>query len=328
MEIYIKEDDNMFILQNISGVCSSPALASIISLIKRAMNIIWIVGPILAIVGAIIALIKLLTNPEEKKHKALFKNMIIALFLLFFIPAIVNAVMMLFDDTFEVSACWNAAEEISETTNQDSHYINPNDDRETSSVLTDPDKYTAGEKNSTTGTSNSSSSSSSSTSNSISKVIFVGDSRTVGMQQSVGNQGKSDVWSCKGAMGLDWMKSTGIPNIDSEVTSGSALVILMGVNDLYHVDSYISYLNGLVSSVKSRGAKMYFVSVNPTSGSASYLNEDIDSFNAKMKSKLSSYIEYIDTNTYLKKNGFSSGDGVHYSVTTYKNIYSYIKSNL
>lgn len=317
----------MFILQNISRVCSDPALASIISLVKKAMNIIWIFGPILAIIGAIIALVKLLTNPDEKKYKSLFKNMIIALFLLFFIPTIVNAVMLLFDDTFEISACWNTAEEINKITSQGSSYIDSvDDDRE--SILSDPKDYTVGDNNSASGTSNSSNSSSSSTNKSISKVIFVGDSRTVGMQQSVGNQGKNDVWSCKSAMGLDWMKNTGIPNIDSQVTSGSALVILMGVNDLYHVDSYINYINGLVSSVKSRGAKMYFVSVNPTSGSMSYLNEEINSFNAKMKSKLSSYVKYIDTNAYLKNNGFSSADGVHYSVTTYKNIYAYIKKKL
>ena len=29
--------------------------------------------------------------------------------------------------------------------------------------------------------------------------------------------GTDDVWSCKGSMGLNWMKSTGIPNIESEI---------------------------------------------------------------------------------------------------------------
>lgn len=87
-------------------------------------------------------------------------------------------------------------------------------------------------------------------------------------------------------------------------------------------------MNSLVSGVTSRGATLYFVSVNPTSKSKEYMNEDIDNFNAKMRQGLSSKIRYIDTNSYLKANGFSSSDGVHYSTNTYKDIYNYIKRNL
>lgn len=136
----------MFILNNISEVCSDPGLAMIISLIKKAMNIIWIIGPILAIIGAVIALIKLLGNPEEKKYKSLFRNMIIALLLLFFIPAIVNTVMKLFDDNFEVSACWNQAETTNNTSSQGSTYIDPNEDRPSSSIYQDPDSYETGKQ--------------------------------------------------------------------------------------------------------------------------------------------------------------------------------------
>lgn len=331
--------DVMFILNNVSATCSDPGLAAIISLIKKVMNIIWIIGPILAIIGGVIAFTKLMSNPDEKKYKGLLKNMIIALLMLFFIPVIVNTVMKLFDDTFEVSACWNQAEVTNSTGSQGSTYIDPNGSNKTT-IYTDPSQYEVKEESANSGSSSNSNASSDSTTSSTentsttgssstatTNVIFIGDSRTVGMQQSV-TANSNDVWSCKSSMGLDWMKNTGLPNVDSQITNGSKVVILMGVNDLYHVDSYISYINGLVPAMNSRGAKMYFVSVNPTSKSADYLNEDINSFNQKMKSGLSSYVKYIDTNTYLTNNGFTSSDGVHYSTTTYKQIYTLIKGSL
>ena len=84
----------------------------------------------------------------------------------------------------------------------------------------------------------------------------------------------------------------------------------------------------MVSTVTSKGGKLYFVSVNPTNRSADYLNDDIDEFNLKLKNGLSSYVKYIDTNTFLINNGFSSNDGVHYTATTYKQIYTLIKGSL
>ena len=326
----------MMLLLDISSSCSDPALAVALSIVKKFMTIIWIVGPILAIVGAVMAFFKLMSNPDEKKYKNLFKNMIMALLFLFFLPAIVNVVMGLLDDTFEFTACWNQAEAVSETSGQKSSYINPNK-KDKTNMYTDPSQYKTGEKksNSSTSSSNNSSSSNSSTSSSsgtsstaVKKLIFVGDSRTVGMKNAVDSEDPNDVWSCQTSMGLDWLKSTGVPAVESHITQGSHLIILMGVNDLYHVDSYISYMNSLVSKVNSKGGKLYFVSVNPTSRSADYLNSDINSFNSKMKSGLSSSIKYIDTHTYLKNNGFSSSDGIHYTSTTYKQIYTLIKNNI
>ena len=314
----------MYILETVSSLCTDPALANILAIFKKVMNIIWIVGPILAIISSVINAIKLMTNPDEKKYKGLFKNSIMALLFLFLLPVIINAIMGLFDETFEIAACWNYAEQVS-TNGKNSNYID--NDREKNDVLVDPDKYEVEDKEASKSNSSSSNVTNTGSSTTVSRVIFVGDSRTVGMQQSVSSN-SNDVWSCKTSMGYDWMKSTGIPNIQNKITSGSAVVILMGVNDLYHASSYISYLNSFVSTVTSKGAKLYFVSVNPTSKSKDYLNDDIESFNAKMRQGLSSSITYIDTNTYLKNNGYASEDGLHYSSSTYKKIYNYIKSCL
>ena len=79
----------------------------------------------------------------------------------------------------------------------------------------------------------------------ISNLVFVGDSRTVGMQSAVGS---NDTWSGKVSAGLDWMKSSGVPNVEGKIGNGSAVIILMGVNDLYRSDGYISYINEKAST--------------------------------------------------------------------------------
>lgn len=157
--------------------------------------------------------------------------------------------------------------------------------------------------------------------------IFVGDSRTVGMQAAIGNAG--DVWSGKVGQGLNWMKSTGIPNVEEQITEGANVVIMMGVNDCgYNASAYVDYLNDLSAKAEDKGANLYFVSVNPTSGSYSNLNTSIDNFNATIKEGINSNIKYIDTNSVLKENGFNSGDGLHYDSSTYQTIYGIIKDNM
>ena len=114
----------------------------------------------------------------------------------------------------------------------------------------------------------------------ISNLIFVGYSRTVGMQSAVGG---NDTWSGKVSAGLDWMQSTGVPNIEGSIGNGSGVVILMGVNDLYRASSYLSYINEKANTWASSGAHTYFVSVNPTEGRYSKLKSKIDNFNQQMK---------------------------------------------
>lgn len=324
----------VYILDNIINTCSDPGLANILWIVKNAFNLIQIIGPIIAMVSLVIILLKLFANPENKKLKNALRNWLIALLLLFFIPVIIDATMRLLDDSFSISSCWNNAVKSDNSTNSD--YINSSNKKPTNGFI-DP----ALDHGSTAADSSSTSNNRSSSSSNTSKRIYVGDSRTVQMKYYIvgdnwscsGNGTDwsihgSDVWSCKGSMGLDWMKSTGIPNIESQISSGSALIILMGVNDLHNYQSYINYINGKVSSWVSKGAKVYFVSVMPTSGGYDNLNSSIDTFNSKLKSGLSSNITYIDTNNYMKKNGFTATDGLHYDSATSKKIYGYINSHL
>ena len=92
------------------------------------------------------------------------------------------------------------------------------------------------------------------------KLVFIGDSRTEGLRDAVNDD---SVWSCLSSMGYDWMVSTGVPQVEDQIEDNTAVIILMGVNDLYHVNDYISYINAKAAEWGDRGAQTYFVSVGP-----------------------------------------------------------------
>ena len=71
---------------------------------------------------------------------------------------------------------------------------------------------------------------SSETSFDVTQYIFVGDSRTVGMHETVGDSGC--VWIGQVSAGLSWFQDTAVGEIDESVTQGSVIIINMGVNDL------------------------------------------------------------------------------------------------
>lgn len=297
--------------------CSSVGLANILSIIKTCLNIIQIAGPIIGMVALVINFTKLMANPEEKKYSTSLKNSLIAMVMLFFLPFIINLTMGLLDNTFNLANCWTNAEKVKAEINN-SNYI-PTSDKERKSIWNY--QGSDGGSSSSTGSSNSKTT----TQNTSNKNIFIGDSRTEGMKTAV-NTG--DVWSCKTSKGLDWMKSTGVPNVENKITKGSRIVILMGVNDLYRPNTYISYINSKAKEWTKKGAKVYFVSVNPTNGNYDNLNSQINTFNIKLKKGLSSNVKYIDCNSYLKSAGFKTTDGLHYTSDTYKKIYQYITNNL
>ncbi len=301
------------------SACGNKGLANLIGIAKTALTIIQVAGPILAMIGLVSILIKLMSNPENKKLKNSVKNWLIAFLMLFFIPTIVNVVMGLLDDTYTITACWNYAENSKVT--GEATYIPPTDEHK-QSILGDPGNYDEGDEREQ-GSEGASSPTTQNTS--ISKYIFIGDSRTVGMHAAVNT---NDVWSAKSGQGLTWMKQTGVPQVESSISSGAAVIILMGVNDLYKLDSYISYINGKAPDWTNKGAHVYFVSVLPTDGKYNKMNSEINSFNKKMKSNLSSSVTYIDTSSYLKSNGFKTTDGLHYDNATYKKIYNHIKNSI
>ena len=165
------------------------------------------------------------------------------------------------------------------------------------------------------------------------RIILVGDSRTEGMHQYVGNK-SGIIWSYKSSMGLTWMKSTGIPNIESKIRSNTAVVILMGVNDvldLWQADNYASYLNTKASAWKKKGADTYYVSLPPVDDSKDKYekNKNIKAWNTRIKGKLSANVTYVDIYSRMLSGLDTISDGLHYqkssSLKYFNLVYAAVK---
>lgn len=323
----------MMILDILSS-CNDVALLNIMAIAKKIIGLIQLIGPIICIISMVYTLFRMMQNPDDKKSPKRLKNSAIALVVIFFLPIIINAFMYLLGENMEFSSCWINADGLF----TDAEYKEISTDSGTIvKVYEDPSHYQSGVAKST----DDSSSSSSGNKTGNSKIVFIGDSRTVQMYAySSGDWGGanystggvhevgSDIYVAEGAQGLSWMKSTGIPAAQKYFNNKTAIVILMGVNDLGNVNEYASYINENADSWKSKGSSLYYVSVNPCNGSYSGLNSKIESFNSKLKSSISSKATWIDTYSVLNNNGFTATDGLHYDGDTYKTIYNYIKSKV
>ena len=329
-------------MELLNVTCNDIALLNIIKIIKSILNIIHIIGPIALMISIAINISKIVTMDEISKENKIQKNIInsiIATIILFLLPMFVDLSMSIVNNVtnskFDISSCWEYSNNTSIKTK--GSYIDKKDNKKKkTSVYVDPSQY-KGKATSSTG----SGASTTLPTTKAARRIFVGDSRTVQMYiylfgswnsattsklQQGTTDSKGDLWSARGGEGLSWMQSTGIPNIESNISNGTALIILMGVNDLSNVNNYAKYINSKVGSWTSKGAKVYFVSVLPCSGNYNGHNKVINNFNNTIKKNLSSKVTYLDINSYLLQVGYNTTDGLHYDENTSRVIYNKILS--
>lgn len=159
------------------------------------------------------------------------------------------------------------------------------------------------------------------------RIIWVGDSRTVGMQQAVEGTDKNE-WICKTAEGYNWFVNKAIGSVNSKLKKDDTIVFNLGVNDLGNVDKYVKKLNSLANGDWKKANKIIVMSVNLTDSSkysGGATNEAIKKFNSKMKSGLDGSIKYVDTYSQIK-DSMKTSDGLHYDKATYKSLYNIIRS--
>ena len=159
------------------------------------------------------------------------------------------------------------------------------------------------------------------------RIIFIGDSRTVGMEMSCGGK-TEEYWSAEVSMGYNWMVNTGVPNVENLIDRNTDVVILMGVNDLGNVYRYVDYMNTKAAEWKELGARTFFVSVTPVDDrkSPNAKNSRIESFNAYAQENFQD-VYYIDAYNRIR-NSYGSPDGIHYDSATYREIYRIIEFSL
>lgn len=156
-------------------------------------------------------------------------------------------------------------------------------------------------------------------------VIMVGDSRCVQMQAAVGGGGCS--WICENSKEYTWFSETAIPKFDQYVGNGTKVVINMGVNDPEHYKQYAELVNVKAAEWAARGARTYFVSVNPVWENPYTTQEQVDTFNANVPGLLSG-VTWIDTSSWLTTNGYRLVDGLHFDDPTSVNIFNLIMGSL
>lgn len=158
------------------------------------------------------------------------------------------------------------------------------------------------------------------------RIIWVGDSRTVGMQQAVEGSDKNE-WVCKTSEGYSWFVNTAIGSVNSKLNKDDTIIFNLGVNDLGNVDKYVKKLNSLANGDWKKAKKIIVMSVNPTDSSkysGGATNEAIKKFNSEMKSGLDASIKYVDTYSQIKDT-MKTSDGLHYDKATYKLLYNIIR---
>lgn len=158
------------------------------------------------------------------------------------------------------------------------------------------------------------------------KYLFVGDSRTVGMKAAVP---RSDtLYLGEVGVGLNWVENTISEKLYyyMKFNPDMTVIFALGVNDYGNMTKYLTYYNKVIK-VNPR-AKIRFMAVNPVNEKLAeknnmfVKNSKIEAFNAMLKGAYGS--KFIDTYTYLKKDGFNSRDGVHYTADTYVKLYWYV----
>ena len=120
--------------------CNDSALLGILSVVKRIMNIIQIIVPILLIIWGAISFIKLIKDPEEKNGIKKIINQFLAAAIVFFIPVIINILMTILGEKTSLSSCWNEAS-AKVTINTTYYSINQNENKK---FLPDTKKYESG----------------------------------------------------------------------------------------------------------------------------------------------------------------------------------------
>ena len=156
-------------------------------------------------------------------------------------------------------------------------------------------------------------------------VLMIGDSRCVQMRDLTGGGGCS--WICQKAKGYSWFESTAIPQADEIVGKGTKVVIAMGVNDVEHVNNYAALINLKAAEWAARGAKTYFVSVNPVWENPYVTEDQVVAFNSAIAGQLIG-VRWIDTHSYLVKSGYNLTDGMHFDDETNLRVFQAIVGSL
>lgn len=158
-------------------------------------------------------------------------------------------------------------------------------------------------------------------------VIWVGDSRTLGMQNALTDPG-SDLFIGASGEGYTWFSQTGLPLLKEAIHQepDAPVVFNFGVNDYDNLSRYLTLYTELTEEYPD--TTFYFLSVNPIEPTlcSNISNEEIADFNQHLKETFPE--TYLDSFTMLMIDQAVTIDGIHYSEEDYLKIYDFVRSQI
>lgn len=156
-------------------------------------------------------------------------------------------------------------------------------------------------------------------------ILFIGDSRCVQMQEATNGGGCS--WVCEGGKGYGWFTTKAMERAEPSIGKGTKVVICLGVNDPGNANAYAAFVNQKAAEWAARGAKTYYVSVNPVWDNPWTSPEQVINFNGTVASQLAG-VRWIDTYSVLMSSGFGMVDGMHFDYNTNVTVFNLIVGSL
>ena len=169
------------------------------------------------------------------------------------------------------------------------------------------------------------------------RIIWVGDSRTLGLRDALHKTERPDEDLFVGQVGegVRWFRETGMAELSDLIAENPGLPVVMnfGVNDPQLVNEYVVAYWDVIRAHPD--TQFYILSVNPLDEEFliedGQVNEsvfdDINSLNVgRMNVKLKKEFKnrYIDSASFLKTDGFGTVDGLHFDTQTYLKIHDYV----
>ena len=334
--------------------CESSGVLNAIYILKVITKIIFILVPVIIILTAIISLTKAVISGDDKSISDtvyLFITKIVIGVLVFMIPTVFTAIISLVGNgnvSNNYLDCYkNATKEKIAYFKQIEQNQEQQEKKEKQATQDANAKKYQSKMQEFDKTNYIFGGSTDKLNSSLGTVMYIGDSRTVGMYYSLYGGSGSNIYNTKGnefwyakvAMGYNWFVNTAMPQITSRLKNNNYnVIILMGANDLGNANTANSYVKKVSELATTYPNSNYVVvSVNPINDSKasrngySVKNSHVIAFNNKLQSAVSSLnkknVIYCDTYKSIISD-YVATDGIHYNSKTNKKIYNLVNGCL
>lgn len=180
-------------------------------------------------------------------------------------------------------------------------------------------------------------------------ILFVGDSRCVGLSNGSGQNGvkraksmsvdgkkvpgvdgedsNGNFWFCRQNKTLKWVESHQ-KEIDAMAKESEVVVFVMGGNDPNPTE-YANYLKKLKVNPLYKGKQIFFVGIPPRKAKAS--TEAARKFNKQLKAELPKGVTFVDLEPCFKKYNLENNmatDGIHFDGKANQIMYDYVMKQI